>query len=73
MQHSKANRVAWLGLVLVIMILGWFSHSVWAAPSIQLAIVLDGSTSINPQDFIAVKNGLADAIANDTIIPTTGR
>jgi hypothetical protein len=72
MNRSVARPAHWVGAILCIVFSGWFALRAEAAPAIQLALVIDGSNSITAPDFISVKNGLADAIANATIVPHDG-
>ncbi len=46
--------------------------SLTAGPSIQICIALDGSGSIEPDDFTTMKQGLASAIGDNTVVPQNG-
>ena len=56
---------------MVLLIIGLKTSVAWAGPvTTQLAIVMDGSGSISPSEFVKVKNGFADAILSK--VPTDG-
>ncbi len=46
--------------------------SLTAGPTTQVCIALDGSGSIEPGDFTAMKQGLASAIMDSTVVPQNG-
>ena len=50
-----------LTFVLAFSIIG----NVNAQPKIQLAMVIDGSGSISPEDWTTILNGIADAVENN--------
>jgi predicted secreted protein len=71
MHNFITRQDAWFGriLVMVLMIIGLKTSVAWAGPvTTQLAIVVDGSGSISPSEFVEVKNGFADAILSEVSI-----
>lgn len=75
---NQRQRVMGSALVFAILAAVLFSlalpatTSLTAGPTIQICIAIDGSGSIDPGDFATMKQGLASAIEDSTVVPQNG-
>ncbi len=78
MKAARRNLGAWGGASLFLAVLALpllnptLAHATGGCPTVRLCLVIDGSGSIGASQFDLMRQGLANAIGDPTVVPQSG-